>query len=409
MKPTERVKLPTSDALSLITICLEGEFANQFKRFIDNIPMVQLRAELQHYLVEDGDSVFIDRLKDLRPDICVVDFDRDRERASRTAERIREALVETAIFAVSSNSQPDLIIRAMRSGCREYLIKPVDRDQLLEALARVGARRKEPREQLTGQILALLGAKGGAGVTTLGIHLGALLTSRYSRKTLLVDLHPYLGDASLYLALGKHHYHFYDLAENTHRLDAELLQGFLLRHPSGLEVLPSPDGFDVARQIAPDAVERTLEFLRAYYEFILVDCLPGLNEQNIAVIDHANQIYLVATPEIPALRNVGRYVDYFSRFDFPAEKVRIVINRHTKGGPITDAQIEKAIRKPIYWKVPNQYSDVMKTINTGNPLSLLPRSELSRNLSSWAEALAGQPPHPTTKKEGKSKFRFFGS
>src|SRR5712692_7930605 len=115
-KPTDRTKLPASDSLSLVTICLEAEFGSQLKRLIDSIPLAQLRTELQHYLAEEGDTTFVDRLKDLRPDVCVIDFDRDREKATRTAERIHEALGDTAIFAGSSNSQPDLIIQAMRCG-----------------------------------------------------------------------------------------------------------------------------------------------------------------------------------------------------------------------------------------------------------------------------------------------------
>ncbi|MGH6631376.1 MAG: response regulator, partial [Burkholderiales bacterium] len=107
---------------------------------MDSTPLAQLAAELQHYLSNEQDSVFVDRLRDLHPDICVIDFDRDREKAGRTAEKIHETLGETAIFAASAESQSDLIIRAMRCGCTEYLIKPVDRDQMLEALARVGGR-----------------------------------------------------------------------------------------------------------------------------------------------------------------------------------------------------------------------------------------------------------------------------
>jgi len=396
------------DSLSLATICLEADFSSQLRRFLDSVPLVQLLTELQHYLAEEGDSVFIDRLKDLRPDICVIDFDRDREKASRTAERIHEGLPESSIFAVSSKSQPDQIIRAMRSGCSEYLIKPVDRDQLLEALARVGGRRKEKREQISGQVLAFLGAKGGTGVTTLGIHLAALLAQRHSRKALLVDLHPDLGDASLFLSLARHQYHFYDLAENTHRLDAELLQGFLVHHASGLDVLPAPDGFDTPRHVAPDAIERTLEFLRLQYEFVVVDCQPGLNEQNLAVMDHSDQLYLIATPEIPALRNVARYLEFLSRLDYARERVRVVINRHSKSGPIADTQIEKAIRKGIYWKVPNQYGEVMKSINTGNPLALASRSEFMRSLNDWAEILVGKPAQATKKKEDRGMFGFLG-
>jgi pilus assembly protein CpaE len=371
------------------------------------MPLAQLVTELQHYLAEEQDSVFVDRLKDLRPDICIIDFDRDREKASRTAEKIHEVLTETAIFAASSKSQPELIIRAMRSGCTEYLIKPIDRDQILEALARVGGRRKEKREQTTGQILAFLSAKGGTGATTLAIHLGAHLARNHGKKTLLVDLHPDLGDASIFLALTRHQYHFYDLAENTHRLDAEFLQGFVIHHPSGLQVLPAPDGVDTPRRVGSEALQRIMDFLRGHYEFVVVDCFPALTEETMTVIDTAEQLYLVATPEIPALRNVARHLEFLGRFDYPRNKVRVVINRHTKSGAITDAQIEKAIHKDIFWKVPNQYNEVIRSINSGDPLSINPRSELMRSLTDWAESLVGKP-IKSAKKQEKGMFGFLG-
>ncbi len=399
--------MPGTDSLSIATLCLDAESASQLRIFLESMPLAQLATELQHYLAEEQDSVFVDRLKDLRPDICIIDFDRDREKAARTAEKIHEVLTEAAIFAVSSRSQSDLIIRAMRSGCTEYLIKPVDRDQILEALARVGGRKKEKREPTTGQTLGFLSAKGGTGATTLAIHLGAHLARQHGKKTLLVDLHPDLGDASVFLALTRHQYHFYDLAENAHRLDAEFLQGFVIEHPSGLEVLPAPDGVDTPRRVGTDALQRIMDFLRMQYEFVVVDCFPALTEETMTVIDVADQLYLVATPEIPALRNVARHLEFLGRFDYPRDKIRVVINRHTKGGAITDAQIEKAIHKNIFWKVPNQYHEVIRSINSGDPLSVNPRSELMRSLTEWCESIVGAP-SSAAKKQDKGVFGFLG-
>ncbi|PYV29032.1 MAG: hypothetical protein DMG24_00260 [Acidobacteria bacterium] len=126
------------------------------------------------------------------------------------------------------------------------------------------------------------------------------------------------------------------------------------------------------------------------------------------MIDQADQLYLVAQPEIPALRNVARYIDQLNRFQYPSDKIRVVINRHSKKGAISDAAIEKAIRKSIYWKVPNQWNEVMKTVNTGNPLSLSPGNEFVRSLTSWAEVVAGRPPVAAKKKEGKGLLGLFG-
>ncbi|HEV2492808.1 MAG TPA: AAA family ATPase [Terriglobia bacterium] len=408
-KPTERGRQPLGETLSLVAICLDTETSSQLKHFVDSTSLVQLRAELKNYLAGEEDASLVDQMKDLQPDICLVDFDLDREQATRTAERVHEAFGDTALFAISADAQPELIIRAMRCGCREYLVKPLDLDQMVEALARVGGRKKERKDQPTGQLLAFIGAKGGSGVTTLAIHVAAILAQTHGRKTLLVDLHTDLGDASLYLALKKHQYHFYDLAENTHRLDADLLQGYLVQHPSGLDVLPAPEGFDVARQTSRGtAVAQTLAFLRTRYEYVVVDCHPGLDDQNMAVVDQADQVYIVAQPEVPALRNVARYIDQLTQFQVPTDRVRVVINRHMKKGTISDAAIEKAIRKSIYWRIPNQYNEVMKTINTGDPLSLSSGSEFMRSLSGWAETLAGKPtPGAGKKKESKGLLGLF--
>src|ERR1041385_8630173 len=103
-----------------------------------------------------------------------------------------------------------------------------------------------------------MGAKGGCGVTSLVTQLGALLSTTLSRKTLIIDLHPDFGDTALYLGLTKYRYHFFELVENNDRLDAELLQSFLAKHSSGLDLIPAPEGSDTPRRILPGAVESDL-------------------------------------------------------------------------------------------------------------------------------------------------------
>ncbi|PYV33754.1 MAG: hypothetical protein DMG22_08795 [Acidobacteria bacterium] len=407
-KPLEPGKMPGTETLSLITICADEDFAGRLRRFVAVGDVALIQAELQHYLSGESDAALIEHLNEKHPDVCIVDLDRDREEAIRTAERIRDTLTETLLVAASSDSKPDLILQAMRAGCTEFLVKPVSRDQLLEALARASGRKKEPHQTMNGHVLALMGAKGGAGVTCLAIHLGGLLAQRHGRKTLLIDFHPNLGDVALYLRQDRHQYSFYDLSENTHRLDSALLQGFLVHHASGMDILPAPEGIEPARHVSAEAVKRTLQFLRQSYQFILLDCPTGLAEVNTAALDEAENLYLVTTSEVPAVKNVARYAEYLSNFSYPAERVRVVINRYSKGDAISEAQIEKTLRRPIFWKVPNQYREVIKVINTGSPLDLGSSSEFMRSMMGWAEALAGKPAVAAAKKESKSFRKLLG-
>jgi len=372
----------------LMTIGLDPKSASDLAEFAASTPLVRLQAGLIDYLSEDrdlpeqwtGNSQF---------DICVLDFDADRNRARITAEKIHADLPDIALFAVSKDSQPDLIIQAMRYGCSEYLLKPLSNDQLLQSIARVAARKRE--SQTIGRLIVLLGAKGGAGVTMIATHLGAILAKTYKRRTLLIDMHPSMGDAELYLGLIKYQYSFRDLAENADRLDREFLQSFALHHRSGLDLLPAPAFSQSVRRVSLENIGATLDFLRYCYEVLLVDCPPGMSEETQQAIRRADQVCLVAVPEVATLRNVARCLDHLVRINYPREKVGVVINRWTKRHSITDQQIEEAIRAPILWKLPNQYLEVIRIINDGDPSSNSGDSELSRSFDGLARSLASAP------------------
>ncbi len=402
-----RESFSASEPLSVVGVCLDEGTWTVLKQFAESAPLIRLRSHLSEYRVQDTESA-TDWLGTPAPDICIVDFDRDRRRAALAAESIHSAAPETAVFAVSTDAQPDLIIQAMRSGCSEYLLKPMGREQLLNAVARVGGRRKERLQPFKAQVLAFMGAKGGCGVTSVVTQLGAMLANSFSKKTLVVDLHPDFGDTALYLGLTKYRYHFFELVENNDRLDAELLQSFLAHHSSGLDLIPAPEGNDAPRRILPGAVAQTFEFLRMRYDFILVDMAPGLSDENLEMIRHCDQLHMVTVSEVSALRNVVRHLDYLTRKEIPRERFRVVLNRHQKRALIGDSEIEKTIGQKIYWKVPNQYAHVVKAINGGDPVAQLSSSDVTKNLRDLASHLGAKPASGEKKKESSGFLGLLG-
>jgi pilus assembly protein CpaE len=298
---------------------------------------------------------------------------------------------EIHVFAVSGYAEPERIITAMRAGCAEYLMKPVQNERVLEGLARVEAKQKErTRSKIRGRVVTLIGAKGGTGVTSLALHLALELTAQGQQKCLLVDQHPALGDASLYLGAGRRQYSFYELASNADRLDQELLQGFLLRHPSGLHLLDSPEAVDGAHSAPTSAVEHTLAFLADIYQFVVVDCPPGLTDGTLACLAQSDHIAIVMTAELPSVRNVIRYTEHLTRLGHDPNRIQIVLNRHSKRGPLTDERIEKALGRQISLRVPNCYHEVIRAINAGAPIES-DKSDFCAAIQSWAQTLVHKP------------------
>jgi len=402
---TTRESFYMSEPVSVVAVAADDEIWRFLELFAESTGLIQLRSRTGDRRGLDQDAI-LEHLGNSGPDICLVDFDKDRRAAAMIAERIHTALPETAVFALSAQTQPEVILEAMRSGCGEYLVKPIDREQLIKAVARIGSRRRDKQDQSRGQVLALMGAKGGCGTTTLVTQFGALLSSSLSRNTLLLDLHADFGDAALYLKLTKTSFHLFDLLENTERLDDDFLQSFIMKHSSGLQLIPAPEGSVAHRDLPSGSVSHTLGFLRQRYDFVLADLPASLNAENLALINDCDQLYLITVAEVSAIRNVVRQLEYFAEKDIPKDKIRVVLNRQEKKNVLSDAQIEKALQQRIYWRVPNHYPQVVKTIHEGDPIAQLSTSEVTRSLEAWADSI-GRKSGAEVKKEKSGGLRGF--
>jgi pilus assembly protein CpaE len=210
----------------------------------------------------------------------------------------------------------------------------------------------------------------------------------------------------VYLGLDGTRYHFHEIVKNVARLDSELLRGFTAKHSSGLEVLSSPDICGGGRTIDPESLTKLLEFLRSEYDYIVVDCSTALHPADIAVLDASDQVYLVATPEIGAIRDLSRYVDNLTRIETTIDKMQVVINRFSSRYAVKVEQIEKAIRLPIAIKLPNSYTELVRSVNLGEPIEPSRKSEFAMQFIKWAASLAG--PVPTKAAQAAPSKSLFG-
>lgn len=343
--------------------------------------------------------------------VCIIDFD-DGDDSVRIAHKLHAACGTAVILiAASSQSSPEHIITAMRAGCSEYLVKPFQADRVMEALSHVESVGQGKMPGQKGKVVTLVGSKGGTGVTSLAVHLALSLTQRHQKSCLLVDHHPALGEIALCLGLGRHQYSFYELVHNMDRLDSELMQGFLLQHHSGLHVLDAPQAMQAFTDTPADAIEHTLAFLADNYQFVIVDCPPGLSEDTCAAIRQSDRLSIIITPELPAIHNAIRSIEYLTGLHYPAENIDIVLNRHSGKNTLHDREIESSLRRHISVKVPNNYAQIISAINSGTPIDRSRRSDLPDAFDAWADRLAGEEPVEPSSSNGSSRklFSIFGS
>jgi pilus assembly protein CpaE len=121
-----------------------------------------------------------------------------------------------------------------------------------------------------------------------------------------------------------------------------------------------------------------------------MDCQTSLQETSLAVMDRSDQIYLVSTPDIGAIRDLSRYIDGLSRNESTSARMHVVINRYSSHGAIAIEQIEKAIRVPVEVKLGNAYNECLHAINVGEPVPMDKKSEYAAQFTKWASILTGE-------------------
>lgn len=399
----------SSDSLqvALLTVRIDQDTVAQIGQAAVDMPWTLSHMDCENYFSTTNRPYLTQQVINAQACIAVIDFDKNPALALETAEFLRASFHhKIAIMALSSATDPDLLLRAMRAGYSEFLDKTFDCELFINTLTLLHQRwtMSSGRPHDAGKILSFFGAKGGVGTTTLAVHLAMFLVQVFKKKVLLIDNHAHLGHVCLYLGVDGNNHYFNELVRNVSRLDQDLLRGFIATHPSGLDILASPDvhGDEINTDTA--GVERTLEFLSTQYDFVLIDCEASFEDMNLAIIELSNLVYLVATPEIGAIRDLSRYVDGLIQNEQATDKLKVIVNRYSSHEAVTVEQIEKAIRLPVAIRVANNYGELVRSINVGEPVvSASGKSDFSIQLMSWATDLAA---HPETKVVLPAKKRF---
>jgi pilus assembly protein CpaE len=345
----------------------------------------------------------VPRMLEQRNDVIIIDLDSKPEYALEMVETLCSNSSAT-VMVYSSKPDPDLLVRCMRAGAREFLSPPFKHSTMSEALMRASARRTATRLPSTrktgGRLLVFLGAKGGAGVTTLACNFAVALAQESGQSTLLVDLDLPLGDAALNLGIVTE-YSTVNALQDAGRLDASFLNKLLTKHSSGVSVLAAPGKFPQFHA-SNEAIDKLMTVARQEFDNVVVDVGARLDLTDSALFKDAFTIYLVTQAGIPELRNSNRLISQF--FTVGSPKLEIVINRHEpRGLGVSDEAITKALTRPANWKIPNDYAAVRQMQNTATPLAL-GDSPISKLIKQMAISICGQ--RATQPK--KKGFRLFG-
>ncbi|HEX6285267.1 MAG TPA: AAA family ATPase, partial [Pyrinomonadaceae bacterium] len=308
----------------------------------------------------DADQLY-DEIVRLKPNAAIIALGPNADQAVKFIERLNAECPTTTIISAAQDASPDLIIGSLRAGAREFLRIPISATELRTVLDRVsefGTRQSVEAPKKQGRMIAVFSSKGGCGTSFIATNIAAATNAR----TVLVDLNLQAGDLPLFLGVDPK-YSIADMVEKRSRLDNELINSLLTPHSKHLSLLAAPREADSADEIEPQHVFEVLQKLREHFDYVVLDPQHTFDSITLAALDQSDEIVLIVTLDIPAIRSTQRALEIFDRLGYPRKKVRIVVNRWSKQIDLDLRQVEKFLGEPCVGFVPSDYQTAVSSIN----------------------------------------------
>lgn len=313
-------------------------------------------------------------------------------------------------LVLAFDHRPDAHLRDMvQAGAVDLLQLPVHDKEVLESLERaldlaekldmpapvtvaatpvVAGPVGAPMRSL-GRIFTVASATGGCGKTFMATNLAYYLARHSGKRVCVIDLDLQFGEVSTALRL-KPRFTIYDALQREDSEDGDLaehIEEYLVAHETGVNVLAAPKDPSEADRISSPDVTRIIEAARQHFDYVVVDTPSALTEIVLAAFDGAERLFIMATLDLPSVRNLGVFLTTLEKLKVPTDNVRLILNKAESDVGIEISQVEKLFPQGFEAVLPYA-KEVSRSINLGMPvMAASPNSEVSRNMVPTMSAL----------------------
>jgi len=367
--------------LSFVIISDQAESGAEIKALLEATGHARVTAVVTH--PED----LAEAVRNDRPDALFADLGNFPHEVIEAIDGV--AAPRPLLMVSGPQDNPDIILRAMKQGAKEYLAPNPDANAIEQGLARLlmEARPTEPSGQSRrALVVAVMGAKGGVGSTTVACQVAGALQEGTAR-TALIDLDFPFGDVSVHFDVQPRH-SIADLSDEVDKIDSTFLQMVMHEHESGIHILAGPSEVTDAQNVRPRQLDRALEILREEFDWIVVDISHCWYEISAHVLDIADQVLLVTSMDVPTLNRARRHLELMKRLGHSGARTHVVVNRRVKSDDVSAQDVAKFLGASADAELPYDYATTSSCVNQGAMLAeVSPGRALHRSYRALADRL----------------------
>ena len=367
----------------------------------------------------------VKEIRAAEPDLIIIAHQVDGQGTLDVMDDIVMQFPETPLVAIMPDTDPMYAQQVMLAGARAFIAEPFTQVNLLSTLRRVRdleARRSKSQSMESVQVteavrplrtFTVSSPRGGVGCSTLATNLAIEIRAESGESVLLVDGKLFFGHLDVMLNIRARNT-IADLVPHANLLDPGLIGDVVVNHASGIDVLLSPNDVQVAQGLRAEDLYNIVNGIKKAYGYVIIDAGSALTENTVTMMDAADRILLVTTPDLVSLHDTSRFIQISQTLSYPPEKMLIVLNRANLNGGVKPRDIETALRHEVYAQIPDDGPNVVRSLNRGIPLVMqYPRSPATQSIQRLAGTLVdmGSPeesgaavskPKPRKKKRSKS-------
>ncbi len=357
-------------------------------------------AQLAHFTVvgEAGYGVeAVTVAKERTPDIFLIAFEEPVALALQTITSLADAVPGAPTIVYSSLADANSVRRAMVAGARDYIVKPLKPEDLSRAV--YGVLEQEERKRLRadgqtvetaarGTIITIFGAKGGIGKTTISTNLATTFAKITGANVCLVDMDTRFGDVAIMMDIAVEA-SIADVARRIDELDRDKIRDYLVKHHSGVAILPAPLHPTEWRNLTPQHIEKIVDLLAQTHDYVVIDTPGTFNELIATTLEVANLILLVTSMDIASIKDTALALEMLRAASVSEDKVKLTINHSTAANSLREEDVSRVLEYEVFWRIPHDLA-VASSTQLGQPIVVAkPYARVSRAIIDLAHTLTG--------------------
>jgi len=342
-----------------------------------------------------------------KPDVIMTDVMMPEMDGIEFVRKVRSipATAKTPIIMLTGQTDIEMKIAGLQAGADDYISKSVSPTELelrLKALLSRSETTEGAFSQAVARTISVFSLRGGVGKTSLSVNMSIALAQLWGIEVSLWDMAFSGGHCASFLNLKPKNTlaSMHDWPDES--VDEELLEQFLIKHESGIRLMPAPVSPAEAELITPRTVDLAWSYLQGHSSYLVVDAGSQFSEAVMTILERSDTILLVLAPEIASVKSAGDALEIFDQLGYNLEKVLLVINNIFPTQWLEAKKIVPVLRNRASFEIPYDSDGFVRAIITGEPLvSAAPKSEAGQAIISLAHKL-GRKQMETEKKSHSS-------